>query len=259
MPVPPAQRVVYARDPLAEVIVQLRFPAILKIGTVAGAGDLARFQDEVRGEYPLVLEPKMQLVPGVSLELLQSVGVAVNHAHEFVSADELHKVSLVRAALSLSTLSYTRWEAFRKQIQAVLQAFGDVYRPAFFERIGLRYRNQIVRSTLGLGDEPWGSLLEPLVAGPFLSEPLAADVGYFHAETQIKLERGDKATLRFGLPLVVTGEPTFIIDNDLFAESKTEVSDALQVLDRLHAASGPIFRGCIRERLHLAMEPGAVE
>jgi len=251
--------VVYARDPLAEVIVQLRFPAILKIGTAAGAGDLARFQDHVRGEYPLVLEPRLQLAPGLSAELLQSVGVALQQAHEFVSADERQKVSLVRAALSFSTLAYTRWEAFRERIQSVLQAFGEVYRPAFFERIGLRYRNQIVRSQLGLGEEPWGNLLAPLVAGPFLSEPLAADVRYFQAETQLALERGDKATLRFGLPPVVEGEPTFILDNDLFTESKTEVGDALQVLERLHAASGPIFRGCIRDRLHLAMEPSAVE
>lgn len=259
MPIPHTPRVIYARAPLAEVIVQLRFPAILKIGTSTGADDLARFQDQIRDAYPLVLEPKLTAAQGVPLELLQSVGVPIIHAHEFVSADAHHKVSFVRNALSLSTLRYSRWELYRTQLGEIFRSFCSVYRPAFFERIGLRYRNQIDRAELGLGDMPWGELLEPIVAGPLMPGQVAPSVTSFQAETQLVLEHGDKVTLRYGLPLTSVGESSFIIDNDFYVDAKTEVDDALQVLERLHLVSGPTFRGCIQHRLHNALEPQPIE
>ena len=48
MPFPEVERVIYARNPLDQVVCQLRFPPILKIDAEIPAG----FQDRVREDYP---------------------------------------------------------------------------------------------------------------------------------------------------------------------------------------------------------------
>ncbi|MCX6020148.1 MAG: TIGR04255 family protein, partial [Chloroflexi bacterium] len=46
---PDSERVIYGRNPLVEVICQIRFPTILRISE----GNLSDFQDKIRIEYPL--------------------------------------------------------------------------------------------------------------------------------------------------------------------------------------------------------------
>src|SRR5713226_162290 len=60
MPFPDSQRVIYDRNPLEEVVCQVKFPPILKIDSAAPAA----FQDEIRGTYPLLQE-----VPGILVDL----------------------------------------------------------------------------------------------------------------------------------------------------------------------------------------------
>ena len=52
MPFPDSERVIYQRNPLLEVICQLRFPSILRIDSEAPAV----FQERVRKEYPMYQE-----------------------------------------------------------------------------------------------------------------------------------------------------------------------------------------------------------
>ncbi len=253
-----SDRVIYARNPLAEVICQLRFPGILKIGAPAGADDLARFQDRIRSEYPLLNDRSAAIAPGVSLELLKAVGLAGVVSHEFVSADEEHKVVIGRDSIAVATLAYVRWELFREKLMVALDAFRDLYSPAFFSRIGLRYRNQIERESLGLDGQNWASLLAPQVAGPLASSHVPGVVERSAGEVGLRLTESDVATLRFGTVALESGQQAFMIDNDFFTDRKTEVSDASEVLDRLHARSGTVFRWCIGDRLHAAMEPQPV-
>lgn len=49
MPFPESKRVFYVKNPLAEVICQLRFPAILRIG----AESPHEFQERIRDHLPL--------------------------------------------------------------------------------------------------------------------------------------------------------------------------------------------------------------
>jgi uncharacterized protein (TIGR04255 family) len=53
-------------------------------------------------------------------------------------------------------------------------------------------------------------------------------------------------------------ELSYLIDADFFSEEPTEVGDALGKLDLFNRESGRLFRWCITEDLHRAMEPQPV-
>ena len=57
--------------------------------------------------------------------------------HNFISADGHWKLNLTSSFISLSTVAYAGWESFGKQFDLPLVHFIRIYKPAFFERIGL--------------------------------------------------------------------------------------------------------------------------
>src|SRR5215216_5336658 len=119
MPFPESKRVFYQKNPLAEVVCQLRFPPILRIDSESPA----MFQERIRSEYPLyrrtVAQTQLNL-PGLPQPLLQMIAGAGNATHEFLSGDEVWKVSLARDFLALTTSKYHDWEHFKKQFSGPL-------------------------------------------------------------------------------------------------------------------------------------------
>ena len=93
-------RVRYAKNPLAEVICQLRFPEILTIE----ANVPAAFQEAIREEFPLYSVrkeaplPKLTGVPGnLQLEKPQRI-----NNYQFVSADGVWRINLTSRFISLA-------------------------------------------------------------------------------------------------------------------------------------------------------------
>src|SRR5262245_23979606 len=112
VPIPPSSRVQYANNTLEEVLCQLRFPPILKIGSPAPAG----FQERLRDQYPLFREQSeasIILPPGSSIPIDLARLVPTATAYEFASADEVWKLSLARDFIALTCSKYDRWENFR--------------------------------------------------------------------------------------------------------------------------------------------------
>ena len=71
MPFPEAKRIIYRKNPLDQVICQLRFPPILKIDAEVPA----KFQDRIRGDFPNLsdsLEIKVEVPHGVKAEIPQN-------------------------------------------------------------------------------------------------------------------------------------------------------------------------------------------
>ena len=170
-PLPDSERVIYGRNPLDVVVCQFRFPAILKISSEAPA----RFQESLRKHYPMYREIAPPDVPtGVPAELVAAIGHVIpnlgSKAYEFATQDKRLTVSLTRDSLTLTCKSYTVWEDFRKSLKSALDPLIQIYEPPFFTRIGLRYRDLIVRSRLQLDDASWGELLSDEVAGEFNSQ-----------------------------------------------------------------------------------------
>jgi uncharacterized protein (TIGR04255 family) len=61
--------------------------------------------------------------------------------YNFISADGFWKLNLTENFIALSTLHYAGWETFARQLDKPLAEFISIYKPAYFERVGLRYVN----------------------------------------------------------------------------------------------------------------------
>jgi uncharacterized protein (TIGR04255 family) len=70
MAFPEAPRVIYEKNPLDEVLCQLRFPTVLKID----AEPPAAFQELIRADYPFYeRKPTFKLPPGLPAGVAQMV------------------------------------------------------------------------------------------------------------------------------------------------------------------------------------------
>lgn len=178
-------------------------------------------------------------------------------AFDFISADGLWRVSLTRDFLALTTDGYERWEDFRAHLDGPLSALHDEYEPAFYSRVGLRYRDVIVRSQLGLQGRPWNELLKPFIAGELAeSSAVRDDVLSVQREALLKLEPNIQVRVRHGLAKVdETGEQGYVIDADFFCDERTETTNVITILNQLNSYAGTLFRWCISAVLHDAMEP----
>jgi uncharacterized protein (TIGR04255 family) len=261
MPFPATQRVIYSRTPLDRVICQLRFPPILRIDAAVPA----EFQESIRGEFPNfkeLSEVKIELPVGfareVPTELFSRVAQAsATKNYEFTSGDGYWQVNLTRTFLSLTTTKYLRWENFRERLQLPFDSLINCYAPSYFSRLGVRYINVIKPSALGLGAVPWSELLSPNLIGMLNSEETSASVTRFESIQMIRLaDQGGMARILSRLLEAGTdGESRFMLDNDLFYDSRTEVDGVFERLKFLNLRSARLLRWSIADRLHQAMGP----
>lgn len=255
-------RCLYANPAAHEVICQLRFPTILSIES----REPADFQDEIRAQFPLYGQRRengpVKVVPGRNgAPELQSGPPATNYT--FVSEDSLWKLNLTKSFISLSTLHYTGWEDFAAKLDMALAAFIRIYQPAFFERIGLRYRNIISRSRLGLEDCGWQDLISRPYLGPLGEEDVPEGM-IRRAAMDLELALSDSCFAKIHaepthMKSPATKEPEaeekFMLDIDLAMRGNTAAHFAAGALETLHAHSTRVFRGAITDTLHEAMKP----
>jgi uncharacterized protein (TIGR04255 family) len=265
MPFPDAPRVLYASNPLDQVICQLRFPPVLRIDAEPPAG----FQEQIRADYPFYeSKPALRLPPGIPADVAQLVApdlpFAGQKSHVFGSRDRVWNLTLTREFLALTCRAYERWERFRDRLAGPFEALLREYRPAFFTRIGLRYRDVIRRSRLGLVDTSWSELLEPWVSGLLGKDEVAGDVEDTRTACLLRLPEGwGRVQLNYGLAIEERDsepnrEVVFLIDADFYTQEQTESPHVRERLDHLNRQSGLLFRTCIRDRLHLALGPRPV-
>lgn len=253
------ERCVYAKNQLADVICQLRFPEILTIG----ANLPVEFQEAIRGDFPQYSARKEQPAPrltgtpgNMSLEKQEPV---INY--QFASADGRWRVNLTSKFISLACTRYTCWEDFARMLDKPLASFIRIYKPAYFERIGLRYVNAFSRKALDLEGEPFRNLFSERYLGILADEQIAETAAArCSVDADFALRGGCRVKLHAGPGMVKRGnekdpEVKFIFDQDLYMPGKTEVKLSTAALQTLHAQGWSIFRDAITDTLHEAMEP----
>lgn len=253
MPFPDSPRVVYRRNTLEEVICQLKFPPILKIDTELPSA----FQDEIRADYPL-LEEASTMAVNLPAEIVKMMpGLAGSKSYIFESGDHVWKVSLNREFLSLSTTGYKRWERFSERLTTLVSSLQHLYRPSFFVRVGLRYRNTIKRSALGLEGVDWSELLQPWILGELSDPKVAPHVQQAIRDVLLSLVHDDaQLRLRHGIVQPIPEqEYSYSIDGDFFKEKRTEINHAIGLLNAFNKEAGRLFSWCIKSRLREQLDP----
>lgn len=246
-------RCVYERNQLGQVICQLRFPEILTIS----ANVPVQFQEAIRGDYPqyFVRQEQVPRAPGAA----GSPQTTPNY--NFVSADGVWRVNLTSKFISLSTSQYTCWEDFASRLDKPLATFISVYKPAYFERVGLRYINFISRKALALEGEKFRDLIETKYLGILSDEDMEeTQTTRSLVEAEFALRGGCRVKLHAGPGMVKkSGQPDnevkFIFDQDLYMPGKVAVNLSAGALQTLHSQAFAIFRDAVTEKLHNAMEP----
>jgi uncharacterized protein (TIGR04255 family) len=264
VPFPKHRRVVYKRNPLSEVICQLRFPTILRIGT----NDIAIFQDSIRREYPLYESKEAAIeflnVPqefSAIFDKMSFPSPSIN-THRFLSQNKKRFIALSRDFLAYSDTDYQRWEDFKDKVGNAEQALQDNFKPAFYSRIGLRYKDVINPQVLGFTNLKWSDLLQPHIIGELGDVNISSDISEIMTQTAIKIDDipGSQVTLRHGLlKESTTKSMSYLIDADFSIAQTEETHGTVDVLEAFHGLAGRLFRWAITDYFHKALEPETVE
>lgn len=259
-------RCLLKKNQLAEVICQLRFPEILKIGSELPVD----FQEQIRGDFPKFsqrMEPAMQPVRNAPPVPNGKPGTgSINY--QFVSADGIWRINLTSKFISLSCNRYTCWEDFAKHLDKPLVSFIQVYHPAYFDRIGLRYLNFISRKNLDLEGVPFRDLIQNQYLGPLSQEEVPETTAMrCSVDAELTLRGGCKVKLHAGPGMIMRNTPQgtqqekevrFIFDQDLYMTGNIPVNYSAGALQTLHSQAYSIFRGAITDTLFDAMDPTSI-
>jgi uncharacterized protein (TIGR04255 family) len=251
---PEAPRTLYTRNPLEQVICQVRFPTILKIE----AHPPAEFQELIRDLLPVVARTTNAMAMQVPQELLKAMGVpASGSGYSFSSEDETVTANLTADSLTVSTDDYVRWEQFWGACERCFEGLVDTYKPNFYIRLGLRYRNVINRAQLGLKNSPWSTLLNVQVLGELAIPDWEAMATECRRIIRCKsADGGDAVHFQHGiLSSEDDDEQNYLIDFDFYRDGRIEVDEAPGVFARFNRRSGRSFRWAIADDLHAALEP----
>lgn len=261
MPFPDSQRLVFERNPLAQVICQLRFPPILSIASQ----EPAEFQERIRADYPLYEAQEAIAVPTAFAEMLRGLSLPgpILVGHNFSTENRSRSITINRDFLAVEERSYQRWERFVQELEQAKTALEQVYKPAFYSRVGLRYVNIIDREQLGLpADDPWEALLKPALVGMLGTRELRDEISEINGLAQVRLHEVEQGAARISFGLrprspgsEVDHRQVFIIDADLFTETRQLPADVIPILNEFNTITGRLFRWAITDRLRDALRP----
>ena len=252
----------YLRNQLADVICQLRFPEILSINTTVPA----QFQELIRDEYPIYSArteapaPKIKGGPGGFT--LEKQTNTMNY--QFTSADGFWRVNLTSTFISLACTKYTCWEDFAAHLDKPLAAFIKLYKPAFFERVGLRYINLFSRKNMDIEHIPYNELFQSCYLGILSEDDIReGTVSRSNLSAELAIAGGCHVKISTGPAMVKKNnsnqsEPCFAFDQDLYMKGNIPVNMSAGAMQTLHSQAFPIFRGAITDKMHELLEPVSI-
>jgi len=259
---PESKRVIYKHNPLIEVVCQLRFPTILKISNQ----EPVEFQDEIRFQYPLFEKTQPQ-IPSDMLKVAQQFGLPSflesDVVYSFKSEDQKWHLSITKDFIALATSSYERYEQFKQRFEEAVKIFERIYKPSFYTRIGLRYRDLIIRSKLGIKDKEWSDLIAKHIASELHDPELSSSIQTVVKHLILEVENG-QINLNHGIVNVKdtqdnSNETSYFFDADFYTEQKIEGEENVwNLLNQFNQSARKLFRWSITDTLHDIMQPQSV-
>lgn len=266
MKIAPSEHVIYERNPLAEVVCQVRYSSAPELGSEV-AGDvreelLKQGYTEESTEQVL----NFKLSPAVLPD--QQLPPSITKIFHFATSDGAWRFTYCSDFMALTCSRYSGWSEF---LPRMLNGIAPLIRklPALsVTRLGLRYKDVIEREPLGLEGTPWPELIQPFLLGPLMPNAFLeggyvdeGDLASFLSQAVLQLE-DCKLLLQSSLLSAEDGKRrAFLIDADFFNENSFEegfLSDELRLksrLESLHTNAGALFRRGITEKLHVALQP----
>lgn len=250
-------RVIYKTNALFEVVCQARFPKILRITKE----EPIDFQEKIRAEYP---ESKLSVptvprgFPNEIHRMLQS-----EKTFHFISEDGNWQVSLANDFLALACLGkYKEFKEFSERLGFALECLSDVYKPAYYNRIGLRYKNLINKTTLPNINKAIAEYIPDHIA-PELYGRLKNEVSQFEKNTSFMDKTMTVNTIHTYTNISgilgnyqINDETSYIIDIDCFTEDKIHGKENVLIkCAEFNSEIRNIFRWSISDDLHDLMEP----
>ncbi len=228
--------VMYQKAPLLDVTFQVTFPQNLQISSAPPVN----FQGKVKNLFP-------------NFSLTQD-----KTSYNFLSADQRWQLVLSQGSLAVVARQYEGWEAFQTPIRLATNAVENEYPPPYLSRIGLRFRNIIRRSALGLTDKNWNQLLQNKWTGDLAWSEVAGAMKATHSEVVMGLNGGDDLVcVRHGLVPIAQPiqEMGYLIDHDFFVNGQFAMTEIAGKLTEYHQAAQRFFKLWITDMLHQAMKP----
>lgn len=259
MPFPETPRAIYERNPLTEVICQLRFPTILRIASEPPT----ELQERLRELYPVFRQN--QGTPAVPAEVSRiladlPIQLPTEPSYAFETEDGSRTINLSREFMAVTERNYVHWENFSGEVERVKTAVEEIYAPPFYDRTGLRYQDIIDREDLELQGVPWHELVRAPMAGLLgngensVREHVKETVGT--AILEIPGIAGGTVRLQHGL---ATQEDrpgqVYGMDADFYTTERSSTDGVFQILNAFNAHAGNFFRWSITDRLRDALRP----
>ncbi|WP_169735667.1 TIGR04255 family protein [Microvirgula aerodenitrificans] len=255
MSFPVVDRVIYQKNPLVEVVCQLSVHPQLRVETELPTD----FQSHLKEKYPILHEGTASLTTIDSSQAAASgsqLSQQIFKFYDFFSKDGTWKVSLSKDFIALTTTKYQNWEDFSSRLQEVLTIYNEIYDPRIFKRVGLRYKDVIQRSTIDLVDTPWHEIIASSIAGPFADDGFSKAKHYSSSFLLPLKDTFGSVLVQYGIvEYATTAEECFLIDADYFIEQDVEYHVAITTLTSFNKKAGSLFRHCITDKLHRALDP----
>ncbi|WP_237457539.1 TIGR04255 family protein [Pseudomaricurvus sp. HS19] len=257
MPFPKCERVIYGKNPLVEVTCQINFKPT---GDPIRADQALKIHSLISSDFP-----QFNIAKKVVVEIQAPNNQVVSTeepTYEFSTLDGHTKVVLLQGSVAIVTSQYKNWEIFSSSLSTFLdKGFFSVLSMGAVERIGLRYKDVIQRTDLGLEDRPWSELLNPYISSIYEDGNVIAN-NVVGAQTTLNIKLGESEgmlTMIHGLVKNnATQEQCFLIDGDFFYEGAVEYGAVNGFLDKFHDSARNMFRWCISDVVHRSLQPAEV-
>lgn len=228
---PDVERTRFQKNFIKTAVCELRFPALLEFETKPPV----QLQKELRKEFPNYQRQQAVALDGQEKEI----------RHLLRSRKGNWLVSFKASSIALETSSYTDFDEFFVQLEAVIKKSSQLLDTDFFTRVGLRYINEI-RIEDGMLE---GWIREELIAP---TKDVYGPLERFIQEVR-GLTSSGKYTFRHGIAgMEENKRDLYTIDFDFYKEN-VEFDNALPIVSEFNKESFRFFLWAIgpkvKERL----------